>query len=42
MAETKISSLVDKVVEDLKNNESYRFSKSDFQVPVFADLQDPN
>lgn len=42
MAETKISSLVDKVVEDLKNNESSRFSKSDFQALVFAVLQDPN
>ena len=40
--EVKVSTLVDKVIEDLKKNTSARFSKSDFQSLVYAVLQDPN
>lgn len=40
--EIKVSTLVDKVIEDLKKNTSARFSKSDFQALVYAVLQDPN
>lgn len=42
MAEIKVSSLVNKVLEDLKKNESSRFSKGDFQALVYAVLQDPS
>lgn len=43
MAEvTKISTLVEKVMEDLKKNDSPRFSKGDFQTLVYAIMQDPN
>ena len=38
--EIKITGLVDKVIEDLRKNESTRFSNGDFQSLVYAVLQD--